>query len=492
MSKDLKRKQRKAVILITIDALRPDHLKSYGYNRNTAPNLEEFAKKGTIFSNAITNGPETPTAFSSLFTSVLPFLDGGYSPLPLQKISFPQLLQESKIFTYSIHSNPNLSRFFNYDRGFEVFLDGVRYKKDSTTYRSLNIKQIVSFYVKKILNYKEIFKFLLYRLKGFNIIKSWFRRKIPFITDILLPFTPIAYNAPYLSNKLKSFLNTTEKPFFVWAHFMDVHSPYNPPAQNVLSFRKKDFNISEREFLTKKVYSNLSKINKTYRMIEDLKILYDSEINFVDEYLQIIIDNVNHRFKKDCLIIITADHGESFNEHMIFGHQGSVYEEVLKIPLIIVELGKKSTRKNIKDTVQLIDLAPTILDYFGIEIPDTFQGKSLLPLIKGDKLKRNDIIISECYQKNGLMKRNRNEGYILLAIRKQEWKYIFDEEKNTEFLFNLNSDSQEKKNLIKEHPEKIDEFRVIKEYHLKKSYDLIEEKSKIVKTIDLLNSNQLK
>ena len=484
--------EKKSVLLITIDALRPDHLKLYNYHRNTSPNLEKFAQKGTNFMNALTNGPETPTSFSSIFTSILPFLDGGYSPLPPQKIPFSQLLRENNIKTYSIHSNPNLGRFFNYDRGFNVFLDGERYKKDSTKYRSLNIKQILSSYVKRILNYREIVKFLLYRLKGFNVIKSWFRRKIPFITEILLPFTPIAYNAPYISNKLTSFLKTSKKPFFVWAHFMDVHSPYNPPTQNVLNFRNKDYNISEREFLTKKVYSNLSKIKKTYRMIEDLKLLYDGEINFVDDYLQVILETVKYRIKKDCLIILTADHGESFNEHEIFGHQGSVYEEVLKIPLIIVELGKKPTRKNIHETVQLIDLPPTILDYFGIEIPDTFQGKSLLPLIRGDKLKRNDIIISECYQKNGLMKRNRNEGSILMAIRKKEWKYIFDEEKNTEFLFNLNSDSQEKKNLIKEHPEKINEFRVIKEYHLRKSYDFIEEKSKIVKAIDLLNSNQLK
>ncbi len=148
-----------------------------------------------------------------------------------------------------------------------------------------------------------------------------------------------------------------------------------------------------------------------------------------------------------------------------------------------MELGKEPIRKNITDTVQMIDLAPTILDYFGIDIPDTFQGKSLFPLLKGDKLKRNDIIISECYQKNRVMKRNRNEGYILLAIRKQEWKYIYDEEDDTEFLFNLNSDPEEKINLIKEHPKKLEEFRVIKDYHLKKSFDLIEEKSKIANVI---------
>ncbi|MFW9819997.1 MAG: sulfatase-like hydrolase/transferase [Candidatus Thorarchaeota archaeon] len=492
MSKSLQKKLSKAVILITIDALRPDHLRSYGYIRNTAPYLDNFAKKGTIFLKAITNGPETPTAFSSLFTSILPFLEGGYSPLPLQKISFPQLLQENGIYTYSIHSNPNLGRFFNYDRGFDAFLDGVRYKRDSNTYRKFRIKKILIFYIKKIINYKDFFKFFLFRLRGFNKIKSWFRRKIPFITDFLLPFTPIAYNAPYISNKLKILLSSIKKPFFIWAHFMDVHSPYNPPTQNVLNFRKKDFNIYEREFLTNKVYSNLSKIKKTDQMVEDLKILYDGEVNFVDENLNKILDIVNQRFKKNCIVIITADHGESFNEHGIFGHQGSVYEEVLKIPLIIVELGKFNNRKNSSNTVQLMDIAPTILDYFGIEIPDTFQGKSLLPFLKGERVKRKDVIISECYQKNGLMKRTSNDGNILLAIRKKEWKYIFDEEKNIEFLFNLKFDQHEKNNLINKFPEKIDEFRAIKEYHVNRSYESNEEQSKIVKAIDLLEGKKIK
>ncbi len=485
MNKDL---HRKAVILITIDALRADHLKCYGYHRNTTPNLNKFAEEGKIFLNTITNGPETPTAFSSLFTSILPFLDGGYSPLPSQKISLVQLLRENRIFTYSIHSNPNLGRIFNYDRGFDVFLDGERYKRKSND----SIKQLLSYHVKKILDSNRLSSKLIYRLKGFNKIKLWLRKKIPFLTEILLPFTPIAYNAPYIVSKVISFLNNSKKPFFLWAHFMDVHSPYNPPAKNVINFREKDFSISEREFLTNKVYSMSLEVKTTSRMIEDLKILYDAEIHFVDEYLKKLIELIKNRFKDNCLVIITADHGESFYEHGLFGHQGSVYDEILKIPLIIVELGKKPIEKDIKDVVQIMDIAPTILDYFGIDIPENFQGSSLIPIIKGENPIRKEVIISECYQKNRLMKRNRKEGLILFAIRKHEWKYIFDEEKEAEFLFNLKSDPKEKNNLIGENPEKLEEFRIIKEYHLEKTTTTSHEQSKIIKAIGMSNLNKTK
>ena len=76
----------KIVIFITIDALRPDHLKSYGYHRNTAPHLENFMRYGTKFTNVFTNGPATPSSFSAIFSSILPYLSGGYSPLPLEKL----------------------------------------------------------------------------------------------------------------------------------------------------------------------------------------------------------------------------------------------------------------------------------------------------------------------------------------------------------------------------------------------------------------------
>ena len=481
-------RQKKAVILITIDALRASNLKSYGYHRNTAPNIEKFAENGTIFLNAISNGPESPTAFSSLFTSILPLLDGGYSPLPPQKISLPQLLKENGIYTYAIHSNPNLGKYFNYSRGFDVFLDGERYKKQSTN----SLKHQLSFYLKKILDYNNLSNKLMYRLKGFNRLKTWLRTKMPFLTDILLPFAPIAYNAPYVVNKLISFLNSSIKPFFIWAHFMDVHSPYNPPMRNVLNFRKKDFNISEREFLLSKVYSNADDIEITPKMVQDLQILYDAEINFVDEYIAAFIETIKIRIRHNCLIIITADHGESFYEHGFFSHQGSIYDEVLKIPLILIDIGKISIAKEVQNTVQLIDISPTILEYFGLEIPENFQGISLLPMIRGETIKRKDFVISECYQKGGLMKRNRKEGFILLAIRNQGWKYIFDEENNAEYLFNLKIDPQEKNNIINKNPEKLSEFKIIKQYHLKKIAETYEEKLKITKSIDKLVLDELK
>lgn len=471
-------RNNKCVVLITIDALRPDHLASYGYFRNTAPHLEKFIEKGSIFLKAITNGPETPSSFSAIFTSILPFLEGGYSPLPLQKTTFPQILNEHGIFTYAIHSNPNLGRFFNYDRGFDVFLDGERYKVET----KVNLRQLISSYLKKLSNYKDWLKTLMYRLKGFNKVKSWIRNRIPIITDFLLPFAPIAYNAPYMVNKIISFLQQKKSPFFLWVHFMDVHSPYNPPSKNILNFRKVDFDNKEREFLTSKVYINQELPKITQKMIEDLMILYDGQVNYLDENLGRLFNYIQHYIKKDCLVIITADHGESFYEHGFFGHQGSIYDELLKIPLFVVEIGKKPKTKKVDDTVQLLDIPPTVLDYFEIEPPELFQGKSILPLMNNKEVKKMNFIFSECYQKNGVMKRNEKEGFKLVSIRRGKWKYIYDQEYNREFLFDIELDPIEKVNVIMNFPDKLNEFRTIRDVHFHKAAKF-DEKSKISKAI---------
>lgn len=479
-------KEDKIVIFITIDALRPDHLTSYGYHRNTAPNLDIFIRNGTRFTNTYTNGPETPSSFSAIFSSILPFLNGGYSPLPLEKLIFPQILQENRIHTIGIHSNPNLSTFFNYGRGFDIFLDGERYKENKEGKIAVSNKNTFYSLIRKILNYKGLINKIIFNIPFLNRIKSTLRNKIPKITDLLLPFTPMAYNAPYIVSKVVDLLKKNKAPLFLWMHFMDTHSPYNPPTKFVLRFRKYDFTLSERKFLIEHIYPNNTHrlINSKY--IEDLKILYDAEISFIDHSLKALFSFINNNLKQKCLVIITSDHGESFYEHGTFGHQGSVYDELIKIPLFIREMGEDPNPKSCKNFVQLLDIAPTILKYFNLDIPEDFQGINLLPVLIGNELERKELLITECYQKGGVLKRNNKDGFKLISIRTHNWKYIIDEEKGSEFLFNLTNDPGEKYNLIDVKREELLNFRLIKDYHLQKVFEE-DEKSRIVGILKNLN-----
>jgi arylsulfatase A-like enzyme len=482
-------KNSKSVFLITIDALRPDHLKFYGYPKDVAPNLTDFAKRATIFTNAFTNGPETPASFSTIFTSSLPLIDGGFCPLPLQKLYLPQILKENDIFCYGIHSNPNLSAMFNYNRGFDVFLDGERYK--SSNEKQMSLKKSVILLIRKMINYKDLIEKIMYRLVGFNKVKSFFRQNFPKITDMLLPFTPMAYNAPYLTNRIISFLKHHEGPLFLWAHFMDVHSPYNPPKRNLINVRGSELSPSRLSYVINDVYLNPHEFEITEDILNDLKDLYDGEINFVDENLGILLDYITKRYKKDCLVMILADHGESFFEHGFFNHQGNVYEELLKVPLIVKISGHKRKERMVTEIVQLIDIAPTILDYFNIIIPEVYSGQSLLPLLlRGEKIKKESLVITESYQKSGKMKKNNEEGFKIISIRTDTWKFIYDEESEMKYLFNIKKDPEEHTNLIDQEVKITEEFRKQLADHLKKIEE-IDEKSKLSSVIQKLDLSKL-
>ena len=418
-------------------------------------------------------------------------MSGGFSPLPSQKLIFPQILKEHGVYTYGIHSNPNLGEFFNYHRGFDVFLDGERYKEKHDMPNNQKIKRNSLFFLNKIINYKNLFNRLMYGLKGFNKIKSLLRNRFPFLTDIFLPFTPIAYNAPYVVSKVSSFLKNFNKPLFLWAHFMDVHSPFNPPSKNVLAINNTDISLRERSFLNSEVYQNPEKYKISSEILEKLKILYDGEINYVDSFLNQIFSRIHEKFEKDCLVILTTDHGESFFEHGFFFHQGNIYDELLKIPLFIVEIGINNHVKRAESIVQLIDIAPTILDYYGISIPESFQGISLLPLLKKDFIDRDGCVISETYQKDGIMKRNGETGYKLISIRSDKWKYIYNEQFDEELLFHLKSDPEEKVNLNTKEKVKLTQFRRIKDSHFEE-ITAVDESSKISKAITQIDFKNIK
>lgn len=498
----------KFVFLITIDCLRFDHLRFYGYKRNTAPNQEEFIKNGTVFINTIANGPETASSFSSIFSSILPCLSGGFCPLPNQKKPFTVILNENKVFSYGIHSNPYLGKNFKYDRGFDVFIDGLEQnshnrsdklygdketnkkslmKKMNNLFRDIIFKYILERIIVKLSKQYKPFEIIRNKLINIDIFKDIF-------TKITRKYRNIGFTAYDIVKEICKFIINFkfQKPLFLWAHFMDAHWPYNPPPKDLLNFRESNISSKERDFLLNKVFwnNNMPQIFKKHTSnailseenLKNLIDLYDGSIFYIDRNLKAFFNLIKRNIKKNCLIIITADYGEAFFEHEYLNHSGHLFEELLRIPLYIVELGKKSTIRKIDEAVQLLNIAPTILDYFGIKIPKEFQGKSLLPLMRGDTLPRKDYIISESYQTDGKFNMYSKISYKIFSIRKKPWKYIFNEQLNQEYIFNIEEDPKERNNLIEKKIEILSEFRRIKNKHFQE-IDIFNEQVKIIKAI---------
>lgn len=410
--------QKKNAILITVDCLRADHLGCMGYPKMTTTHLDNLAAQGVVFSSAFAVGPVTPVSFLSIFTSTYPLMHEGYTLISDERTALAEVLTEHGYHTAAFHSNPYLSRFYHYDRGFQTFYDSIEFgtRKQSTT-------------VKLIKKNKRIFNVLK---KAYTALKG---KEQPHAT------------ADEINKKVLSWVRNCSDEFFLWIHYMDVHAPYVPPPQ----YMEEPVSKNEIEYLFEKLVFHQDELSE--RDLEKIISLYDAEIRYVDHAIKSLLDGIGEEILKNTLVVISSDHGDEFGEHGGFLHGPKLYDELLHVPLILCGPGLK--KAVVTEPVSLLDLAPTILDFLNIENPQNFQGKSLLPLI--NKKMKESGIISEVSHKKG-EKVNFDPEKRQISYRTSKWKYIYRKNGVCE-LYNLESDPLETKNVLEHEVEKAEEFR---------------------------------
>ena len=385
------------IVLITIDALRPDHLGCYGYERNTSPNIDKIAEKGITFENAISPSTWTLPSMISLFTSTYPINHGvtggkiengqvnNYQVFSGKLITLAEILQESGYTTFGVASNWYLNENLGFARGFDYFK--------------------------------------------------------------CLPALP----APSVNEVVFSWENKINKSdnYFLWLHYIDPHFPYSsrsPWIDNFINARDKmnlqgmsTLDLMEDHYqLTKNNQEAVKHAIK--RLNKNLLAHYDSEINYVDSYVGELIQKF--KLDKNTFIIVTADHGEAFFEHGVLGHTYNLYQETIKIPLI-VKL-PFSTKKEIdRKHVNLIDIYPSILQTVNIAQPEHIIGKSFLS--KKDPL----LWLRKIFTGENESNYNFSEvgNFKTKAIITSQWKYIYNYENEVEQLYNLKNDPLELNNL---------------------------------------------
>lgn len=400
------------MILLTIDSLRADHSGCCGCPEDVSPNIDNLAKKGALFLEAMSNGTHTASSFPPILTSsYASFHDiaektSGIILRPEYR-TVAEELQNRGYSTATFHANPYISRFFNYNKGFDVFEDFIE-KRDKKHYLP----------------------------KDFNIfhrILEYFRLMNAFFNRLLWNGREKRANA--INQKAISWLENITHPFFLWLHYMDVHVPYMSPNCTLFErmialnlYRKRHKHLSDQE-------------------LERLIKLYDDEIRYVDSEIGFFLNDLEKIGVSldNTYVIVTSDHGEKFNEHQETVHGGKPYNEVIRVPLIIAGPGIEEDMV-IKDQVCLLDLSPTILDLLNIERIESFLGTSLLPLMRGKKMAKR-YIISE-------------DARGTLSCTTQKWKLIRDAGGECEF-YDLEKDPQERVNLIDSKNGKIRELIVI-------------------------------
>ena len=402
-------------MLITVDCLRADHMSCYQYKRNTTPFLDSLATKSMFFQNAFANGPNTRHSVPSFLTSTYPLLflqEAKGGRLHNGRKTLAEILHEKGYTTGGIHSNPYISKFYGYNRGFDYFNDFLIGQVEDDIKRGTLRKKI-----------GEV-------VKGFN---SVIRHKLPHETG------------ERLNDEAGQWLEQTQQPFFLWLHYMDVHMPYVPPNTYLDELELKRYRHTRKIWLGKKIDDIQLREQIKEEEITDYINLYDGCIRYTDSILKELISKIEQQHP-DTLFIITADHGEEFREHGGLSHLEKLYDELLHVPLILY--GKNLKRNSVEKPVSLLGLLPTVVQLLNIESNQWFQGNTFT--------ESDGYIIAEAWK----------DGRIT-AYRDNEWKLIINP--SGKELYHLTEDKEEKHNVYtdRKNPEKIKQFETIIHHHIK-------------------------
>jgi arylsulfatase A-like enzyme len=320
---------RPNILLVSIDSLRADHVHSYGYDKETTPNIDQLADSGVRFENMISSASWTVPAHMTMLTGLPPEVhrvDTYKSVLSPDALTMAQMLQSAGYDTAGFVSGPTVTAQHGFGQGFASF--------DETMV---------------------------------NPVRALSR---------------LGTTSPGLVKLVNGYLdrwngNGRRAPFFVFLHMWDVHYDYSPPKPYDTMF-DPDYTGD----LTSEDFSRNKRINKDMdkRDLQHLIALYDGEIRLTDDNLGQVFDKLRALgVFDDTIVAVTADHGEEFFEHGSKGHAKTLYDEVLRIPLVI-RYPRRLPAQRIQQQVRLMDLAPTILGLAAVPFPSTFAlGKMALP-----------------------------------------------------------------------------------------------------------------
>ncbi|MFC2164697.1 sulfatase [Acidobacteriota bacterium] len=318
--------RQKSVILISLDTLRADHLGCYGYSRDTSPGIDKLAEDSAVFLNTFATSPWTLPSHVSLLTALNCINHQVYNSDEKMDPSIKTLadfLRSKGYFNSAITGGGYVSGIFGLNKGFD------------------------SYHVRGQLNDSDSAE------KATQGVLDFIER-----------------------NK--------DRNFFFFLHSYQIHSPYFPPPPYDEMFLAEDaewkkVNLGELRLNHQHRFKPLS--DKQRQNIIDL---YDGEIRYTDEKL---ISPIINKLKSlnlydDTMIILTADHGEEFFEHKSWAHSHSVYDETIKVPMIVKSFNSEHAGRRIEKYARLVDAMPTILEALGIDHSDNYMdGESLYSLL---------------------------------------------------------------------------------------------------------------
>jgi arylsulfatase A-like enzyme len=380
--------RRPNLVLITVDSLRRDHLGVYGYQRPTSPVIDAFAREAAVVSDAVAQAPYTKASIATLMTGLFPSTHKTYSTAA----ALEDLRASGSVGTDPVHETDVLSAEWP---SLPVALKAAGYR---TIGISANPYLIPDF---GFANGFSSFTFV----EGRNA--SYARAD-----DVI--------------DKAVQALAGTPQPFFLWVHLMDTHHPYDSPDPYRSMFppllpAHPIERASIPEFLSIDGSNDLNLYQARY----------DAGVRAADTAIGRLFNALRAGTQwTNTGIVLTSDHGEGFMEHGLMGHNNSLYNELLHVPLLVKLPGLRPGR--VQATVQLADLFPTLAHVAGAAIPTRLHGSDILPVLRGTR-------DAEPYAYSELVG-------MRYALQSAKWKVIASFQGDRE-LFDLTRDPAEAANL---------------------------------------------
>lgn len=383
--------RRPDIVFILIDALRADHLSSYGYHRPTSPVIDGLAADGVLFRQAVASSTFTKTSIASLFTGRHPFQHGVYfgnlndrpgriasDVLAAGEETLAEALRDAGYLTTAWVQNTHLQWFMGFDQGFVDYRDQQG--------RAVRILDQVG---------------------------------------------------PFLEGPGRRY------PFFAYIHLIDLHDPYEPEAPYNRLFGQgagdpyAGVDLEEWGEYLRAVRKG--EVTPEPWRVERMAELYDGLIRYLDDQLGRLLDDLRAAgLYEDSLIVLTSDHGDAFNEHGFISHSAAPYEELVRVPLVVKLPGGRHAGRVIDEPVRLIDLLPTLLAEAGARVPAAAAGCPLQPLFEGGS--RHPAC------EEAVIEVSEDGAPPLVAVRSGGWKLIHRPE-GVDELYDLGSDPGEQRDL---------------------------------------------
>jgi arylsulfatase A-like enzyme len=365
------------ILLISLDACRADHLSAYGYARETSPFMESLAARGTLFVNAFATAHSTLQSHTTMLSSLY------------QETHRVGHTEEPGFATRRIPEEVTL-------------LPEVLQRNGYTTIGVTDGGWM-----------RGVFGFA----RGFTSFEDRAKKGV---------------GAGRLVELVKSHAQDN-KPVFAFLHTYYIHSPYAPPQRYRRlwgEFRGR-FGASSGNLLA----INAGELSPTDDDVLFIQAMYDGSIRFTDDALRRMFGELERLgFFGNHLVVITADHGEELGERGGFLHRDLLYDELLRVPLILEGRSVPRGRRD-PSLASVVDITPTILAWAGIQTNLDFEGRDLL------SAPAPDAVFAQC----------AGQRY---AIRTKDWKLILNTRPYSTELYDLLRDPSERQNLASEMPDR--------------------------------------